>query len=57
MIHVGDSVSSDVAGAHDAGIASAWIKNPARRLLSIESRAMPKHIVAHVGELADLFGA
>jgi 2-haloalkanoic acid dehalogenase type II len=50
VLHVGDSLRSDVGGAAAAGIPAAWVNPRARRLPA--RTAPPAHVVANVSELA-----
>jgi 2-haloacid dehalogenase/putative hydrolase of the HAD superfamily len=52
VLHVGDSIGSDLRGAAAAGIAVAWL-NPAGRALPSEL-ASPHHTVSRLSELAPL---
>jgi len=50
VLHVGDSLRTDVAGAHACGIRTAWVN---RRALPPEAGATATHVVA---DLAGLIG-
>ena len=52
VLHVGDSVGSDLRGAAAAGIAAAWV-NPTGRALPSELTP-PRHTVSRLTELAPL---
>jgi 2-haloacid dehalogenase/putative hydrolase of the HAD superfamily len=52
VLHVGDSIGSDLRGASAAGIASAWV-NPTGRALPSELTP-PRHTVSRLTELAPL---
>jgi 2-haloalkanoic acid dehalogenase type II len=52
VLHVGDSVGSDLRGATAAGIAAAWV-NPTGRALPGEVAAL-RHTVSRLTELASL---
>jgi putative hydrolase of the HAD superfamily len=56
VLHVGDDLRSDVAGALDAGLRAAWVRRDERHALEPGARA-PHHVVAHLLALADLLGA
>lgn len=53
VLHVGDSVGSDLAGAAAAGIAAAWV-NPRGRALPDGLARAPRHVVADLRELLPL---
>ena len=52
VLHVGDSIGSDLGGAAAAGIAAAWV-NPTGRALPA-GLAPPRHVVSDLRELAPL---
>lgn len=51
-IHVGDSLASDIAGAHGSGITSVWIQH--QQPLDAELGINPHHTVLHPGEIPAL---
>lgn len=51
-IHVGDSLASDIAGAHDSKITSVWIQH--QQPLDAELGINPHHTVMHPGEIPAL---
>jgi len=53
-IHVGDSLASDIAGAHNSGIPSVWIQH--QQPLDAELDINPHHTVLHPGEIPALVG-
>ena len=52
VIHVGDSLASDIAGAHNSGITSVWIQH--QRPLDAELGINPHHMVMHPSEIPAL---
>ena len=50
VLHVGDSLGSDVRGAAALGIPVAWV-NPRGKSLPADLGARPSHVVARVSEL------
>lgn len=48
-IHVGDSLASDIAGAHNSGITSVWIQH--QQPLDAELGIAPHHTVLHPSEI------
>lgn len=52
-LHVGDSLRTDVAGAHACGIRTAWVN---RRGLPAEAGATATHVVADLAELIGKLG-
>lgn len=52
MVHVGDSVTTDVAGAHAAGVTAVWF-NPAQQLWKGAERA-PEYSVDSIASLRRL---
>ena len=54
VLHVGDSIGSDVAGASARGLDCAWV-NPRDRSRPTGS-PVPEHVVAHVRDLLPLLG-
>lgn len=46
-VHVGNSLSSDVAGAHGAGLGSVWLRQD-----GVEPDPQPRHVVDSMAELA-----
>lgn len=55
VLHVGDSLGSDVAGAGRLGIATAWV-NRRGRPLPPDVGVVPAHVVADVDALIDVLG-
>ena len=56
-LHVGDSLSADVAGAAALGIRTAWITRrvpKAEEALAKHSGAKPDHVIADLSELAEI---
>lgn len=51
-IHVGDSLATDIAGAHDSGISTVWIQH--QQPLDAELGINPHHTVMHPGEIPSL---
>ena len=51
-IHVGDSLASDIAGAHGSCITSVWIQH--QQPLDAELGIEPSHTVMHPSEIPDL---
>ncbi len=51
-IHVGDSLASDIAGAHNSGITSVWIQH--QQPLDAELGIDPHHTVLHPSEIPAL---
>jgi len=51
-IHVGDSLASDIAGAHNSGITSVWIQH--QQPLDLELGINPHHTVLHPSEIPTL---
>ena len=51
-IHVGDSLASDIAGAHNSGISSVWIQH--QRPLDAELGINPHHMIMHPSEIPAL---
>lgn len=51
-IHVGDSLHSDIAGAHNSGITSVWIQH--QQPLDAELGIDPHHTVMHPSEIPEL---
>ncbi|MGQ7349942.1 HAD family hydrolase [Quadrisphaera oryzae] len=51
VLHVGDSLTSDVAGAAALGIRTVWVD---RRGRDLPEGARPTHTAAHLGELLSL---
>nr|WP_115863086.1 HAD family hydrolase [Halorussus litoreus] len=49
-VHVGDSMSSDVAGAHAAGLRSAWLSADE----AVEPEPEPHHAIEGLAELVEL---
>ncbi|MDF1589630.1 MAG: HAD family hydrolase [Gammaproteobacteria bacterium] len=49
VIHVGDSLASDIAGAHNSGITSVWIQH--QQPLDAELGINPHHTVLHPTEI------
>jgi len=52
VIHVGDSLASDIAGAHNSGITSVWIQH--QQPLDAELGFNPHHTVLHPSEIPAL---
>ena len=52
VIHVGDSLASDIAGAHNSGITSLWIQH--QQPLDAELGINPHHTVLHPSEIPAL---
>ena len=53
VLHVGDSLGSDVAGAGAVGIAAAWL-NPHRRPLPTDAPHTPAHVIDDLAEVSAL---
>ena len=51
-VHVGDSLASDIAGAHNSGITSVWISH--QQPLDAELGIDPHHTVIHPAEIPEL---
>lgn len=51
-IHVGDSLASDIAGAHNSGITSVWVQH--QQPLDAELGINPHHTVMHPDEIPEL---
>jgi len=51
-IHVGDSLATDIAGAHNSGITSVWIQH--QQPLDAELGINPAHTLLHPGEIPGL---
>lgn len=51
-IHVGDSLATDIAGAHNSGITSVWIQH--QQPLDAELGIDPHHSVLHPSEIPEL---
>jgi HAD superfamily hydrolase (TIGR01549 family) len=51
-VHVGDSLASDIAGAHNSGITSVWIQH--QQPLDAELGVDPHHTVVHPSEIPEL---
>ncbi len=51
-IHVGDSLASDIAGAHGSGITSVWIQH--QQPLDAELGINPHHTLLHPSEIPEL---
>lgn len=51
-IHVGDSLATDIVGAHNSGITSVWIQH--QQPLDAELVINPQHTLQHSGELPQL---
>lgn len=52
VIHVGDSLASDIAGANNSGITSVWIQH--QRPLDAELGIHPSHMIMHPDEIPAL---
>lgn len=52
VVHVGDSLAADVAGAHDSGITSVWVQH--QQPLDAELGINPNHKVLHPSEIPAL---
>ncbi|MDC9724777.1 MAG: HAD family hydrolase [Gammaproteobacteria bacterium] len=52
VVHVGDSLASDIAGAHNSGITSVWIQH--QQPLDAELGINPHHTVFHPSEIPAL---
>lgn len=52
VIHVGDSLAADIAGAHNSGITSVWIQH--QQPLDAELGINPHHTVLHPSEIPAL---
>jgi len=52
VVHVGDSLASDIAGAHNSGITSVWIQH--QQPLDAELGINPHHTVLHPSEIPAL---
>jgi len=51
-IHVGDSLATDIAGAHNSGITSVWIQH--QQPLDAELGINPRHTLMHPSEIPAL---
>lgn len=51
-IHIGDSLSADIAGANASGITSVWVKH--QQLQSDDADTVPNHTVITPGEIPSL---
>jgi N-acylneuraminate-9-phosphatase len=51
-IHVGDSLATDIAGAHNSGITSVWVQH--QQPLDAELGINPRHTVMHPSEIPAL---
>ena len=51
-IHVGDSLATDIAGAHNSGITSVWIQH--QQPLDAELGINPRHTLLHPSEIPAL---
>ncbi|MFT7559773.1 MAG: N-acylneuraminate-9-phosphatase [Flavobacteriales bacterium] len=51
-LHIGDSIATDIIGAHDSGITSIWVKH--QQKFDEELSKNPSHIVDHPKELPAL---
>lgn len=51
-VHIGDSLVTDIAGAHNSGITSVWIQH--QQPLDAELGINPGHTVLHPGEIPAL---
>lgn len=51
-IHVGDSLATDIVGAHNSGITSVWIQH--QQPLDAELGINPHHTLLHPSELPEL---
>ena len=57
MLHVGDSLDADVAGAAPLGMATAWLTRRVRdpeAALREYAGPKPDHVIADLGELEQL---
>jgi N-acylneuraminate-9-phosphatase len=52
VVHVGDSLAADIAGAHNSGITSVWIQH--QRPLDAELGINPHHCIMHPSEIPAL---
>jgi HAD superfamily hydrolase (TIGR01549 family) len=52
VLHIGDSLTADIAGANNANIRSAWVSHG--QLLSSQPAAIPDYIINHPHEINDL---
>jgi len=52
VIHVGDSLASDIVGAHNSGITSVWVQH--QQPLDAELGINPHHTVMHPSEIPAL---
>ncbi len=52
VIHVGDNLAADIAGAHNSGITSVWIQH--QQPLDAELGIDPHHSVIHPSEIPEL---
>jgi HAD superfamily hydrolase (TIGR01549 family) len=52
VIHIGDSLAADIAGAHNSGIASLWVQH--QQPLDAELDINPLHSVQHPSDIASL---
>ena len=53
VLHVGDSMSSDVVGAQSAGIRTAWLNRKNRR---VSPHVTPDYVAADLRQLATILG-
>ncbi|MFD2232039.1 HAD family hydrolase [Alkalimarinus sediminis] len=52
VVHVGDSLASDIVGAHNSGITSVWVQH--QQPLDAELGINPSHTVLHPSEIPSL---
>jgi HAD superfamily hydrolase (TIGR01549 family) len=52
VLHIGDSLAADIAGAHNSGIASIWVQH--QQALNPELGINPHHTVLHPSEIPAL---
>ncbi len=51
--HVGDSLTTDVAGANAAGVLSIWLRSPLVRARPEDAGLSPDVTIGHIRELLD----
>ena len=52
-VHVGNSLGSDVAGAHAAGVRAAWLADERTAGAGIDTTSAPTYTLASMGDLLD----
>ena len=53
MLHLGDSLATDVAGANGVGAVSVWLNHEGQEN---RSGVTPDHVIHSLGEVLDLLG-